>query len=66
MLAQPDVTLRDRLSILPTLAALHAMRCHAEQTRSLAAELRKSRSDSVAGKGSPRRRLATGSAQRSR
>jgi hypothetical protein len=38
LLAQGDVTLRDRLSILPTLAALHAMRCHADQTRALAAE----------------------------
>jgi class 3 adenylate cyclase len=38
MLAHTDVTLRDQLSILPTLAALHAMRYHPDQTRRLAAE----------------------------
>jgi class 3 adenylate cyclase/tetratricopeptide (TPR) repeat protein len=38
MLAHPDVTLTDRYGILPSLAALHAMRCHADQTRRLAAE----------------------------
>jgi class 3 adenylate cyclase len=38
MLAHPDVTLADRYGILPSLAALHAMRCHADQTRRLAAE----------------------------
>jgi class 3 adenylate cyclase/tetratricopeptide (TPR) repeat protein len=39
MLAQPDAALRDRLGILPALAALHAMRCHTDQTRRLAAEV---------------------------
>ncbi len=38
MLGESDVTLRDRLSILPSFAALHAMRCDADQTRALAAE----------------------------
>jgi tetratricopeptide (TPR) repeat protein len=38
MLAHPELTLRDRVGILPALAALHAMRCHTDQTRRLAAE----------------------------
>jgi class 3 adenylate cyclase len=38
MLSRGDVTPRDRLSILPSLAALHAMRGDADQTRTLAAE----------------------------
>jgi hypothetical protein len=38
ILGQVAVTLRDRFSILPALAALHAMRCRADQTRTLAAE----------------------------
>ena len=38
MLGQVAMTLRERFSILPALAALHAMRCHADRTLSLAAE----------------------------
>jgi len=35
LLARSDVTLRDQLSVLPALAALHAMRCHSDETRRL-------------------------------
>jgi tetratricopeptide (TPR) repeat protein len=38
LLAGDDLTLRDRLSILPALAALHAMRCEAGETRRLFAQ----------------------------
>jgi class 3 adenylate cyclase len=39
MLRQGDGTPRDRLSILPALGALHAMRCHADEARRIAAEV---------------------------